>query len=163
MNGKMNYVSNAKNIAEVILYLSGSCITPKKLQKLLYISYSMYLVLNNNSAYEKQNNRLFENNFEAWAHGPVLPQIYAKYREYGMNRINTSTTNIEQFGLKPETISFLGNIMSIFDKYQAHELEEFTHKQSAWINARKGTDKFGICKTKILDKDIYEDYCKYVS
>ena len=80
-----------------------------------------------------------------------------------MNRINTSTTNIEQFGLKPETISFLGNIMSIFDKYQAHELEEFTHKQSAWINARKGTDKFGICKTKILDKDIYEDYCKYVS
>ena len=163
MNGKMNYVSNAKDIAEVILYLSGSCVTPKKLQKLLYISYSMYLVLNNNSAYEKQNNRLFENNFEAWAHGPVLPQIYAKYRDYGMCPITTSLTSLEQLNLSSEIISFLGDIILIFGNYEAYKLEEFTHKQSALINSRKGTDKFGICKTKILDKDIYEDYCKYVS
>ncbi|MDT2255436.1 DUF4065 domain-containing protein [Paenibacillus larvae] len=51
----------------------------QKLQKLCYYAYSFYLAI-----YEK---KLFDDNFEAWVHGPVNPQLYTEYREYGWQEI----------------------------------------------------------------------------
>ena len=52
---------------------------PLKLQKLLYfaqgISYCFY------------DQSLFEDELEAWVHGPVNSNIYFKYRDYGYNPI----------------------------------------------------------------------------
>ncbi|MDT2260632.1 DUF4065 domain-containing protein [Paenibacillus larvae] len=31
--------------------------------------------------------KLFDDNFEAWVHGPVNPQLYTEYREYGWQEI----------------------------------------------------------------------------
>ena len=33
---------------------------------------------------------LFEDDFEAWAHGPVLPKVYKEYKDYGLNELPSS-------------------------------------------------------------------------
>ena len=43
----------------------GDAITPLKLQKLLYFAQGNYLA--------KYNMPLFDEDFEAWIHGPVIP------------------------------------------------------------------------------------------
>ncbi|WP_336507207.1 Panacea domain-containing protein [Paenibacillus larvae] len=54
--------STVYDVAKAFLHLES--MTPKKLQKLCYYAYSFYLAI-----YEK---KLFDDNFEAWVHGPVI-------------------------------------------------------------------------------------------
>ena len=58
---------------------AGDSITHLKLQKLIYYSQAWSLALNGIA--------LFEEDFEAWAHGPVIPEVYQEYKEYGFNAL----------------------------------------------------------------------------
>ena len=68
-----NAVKDVYEIAKWFLHTEP--MTHKKLQKLLYFSYGIYLAQNNENC-NKLNNSLFKNKFEAWVHGPVDPKIY---------------------------------------------------------------------------------------
>ena len=152
-------VCNVEDIADTLLFLSPCCITPKKLQKLLFISYGMFLVIENDE-YSNNLKKLFKNEFEAWAHGPVVPRIYRKYKNYGMSPICTPSNFIPN--IDTNIIKFLDEILMIFGKYKAYQLEKFTHSQSAWQKARAGVDDLGICNQKISDQDIFDSYKNYV-
>ena len=54
-------------------------ITNLKLQKLLYYAQGHYLA--------EQNTPLFNENFLAWEHGPVIRKIYDKYKTNGAKGI----------------------------------------------------------------------------
>lgn len=60
--------------------------TPKKLQKMLYYCYSWHLALTaeNGDVDEILSSRLFDAKFEAWAHGPVIREIYLEYKKIGI-------------------------------------------------------------------------------
>lgn len=54
-------------------------LTNKKFQKLVYYAYAWHLVFNNET--EDENSvKLFENEFEAWVYGAVIPGLYDKYK-----------------------------------------------------------------------------------
>ncbi|MDT2240776.1 DUF4065 domain-containing protein [Paenibacillus larvae] len=53
--------------------------TQKSCKSLSATMPTLYLAI-----YEK---KLFDDNFEAWVHGPVNPQLYTEYREYGWQEI----------------------------------------------------------------------------
>ena len=55
-------------------------VRPMKLQKLLFFAYGWYA-----GTAEK---RLFEEEFEAWPYGPVIPEVYRRYRRYGAEEID---------------------------------------------------------------------------
>ncbi|MCL2045710.1 MAG: DUF4065 domain-containing protein [Oscillospiraceae bacterium] len=57
----------------------GVELTNLKLQKLLYILYASY--------YNKTNNALFSNRFEAWQYGPVLSDVYNIFKTESSNQI----------------------------------------------------------------------------
>ncbi len=59
---------------------AGDSITHLKLQKLLYYAQAWSLVLKGKS--------LFEEDFEAWAHGPVLPSIFEQYKNMGFQALS---------------------------------------------------------------------------
>jgi uncharacterized phage-associated protein len=61
---------------------AGDSITHLKLQKLLYYAQAWSLALNGIA--------LFEDDFEAWAHIPVLPKVYQEYKDYGLNDLPSS-------------------------------------------------------------------------
>ncbi|MBQ8473038.1 MAG: DUF4065 domain-containing protein [Bacilli bacterium] len=78
-------VSDIKLIVNWFLY--HQAMTHKKLQKMLYFSYGIYLAEYNKSD-SKINDVLFLNHFEAWAHGPVDPYVYQIFKNYGISLIS---------------------------------------------------------------------------
>lgn len=135
--------------------LTQQSMSPKKLQKMLYYSYSWVLTLNNEDS-EKIENRLFEDDFEAWVHGPVIRSIYEEYREFGYNDIVTE--NSETVEISGDVLDILTQVLEIYGGYNGNELESITHQEKPWIEARSGFGPLDSCKVQISDKTIYETY-----
>lgn len=116
-----------------------------KLQKLLYYAQSYSLALNDKP--------LFNEKFEAWTHGPVIPIIYQKYKNYGSDGIK----EYDDVSLDLDTEKLLLEIYDVFGKYSAWGLRELTHSEYPWINAYER-------KTLVNEKDMKECFKeKYVN
>ena len=61
-------------------FLSKEAMTPKKVQKLCYYYKAWGLAL-------YDTDFLPDAVFQAWVHGPVCPELYRRYKEYGWNDI----------------------------------------------------------------------------
>lgn len=140
-------------------FLSKSSMTPKKLQKILYFSYSWYLAIMNDNK-EHLTIKLFENNFEAWIHGPVDSSIYSEYKKYGADRIpklDGITNNIQE-----EDMEILDEVWDVYGKYTANQLESISHQHDPWRITRETNDcsSFDWCNASIPDDIIFNYYTK---
>lgn len=103
----------------------GDNITNLKLQKLVYYAQGFHLAL--------FDEPLFEEPIEAWAHGPVVPELYQIYRDHKANPIPTP----EEFD--PEVIeeavrSLLEDVFGVYGQYSAWGLRNLTHQESPWTD-----------------------------
>ena len=130
---------------------SGSTITPLKLQKILYYAQGYHLAY-----YDKE---LFSEDFQAWAHGPANEDIYEKYKEYGFNSIPSPIEEIPE--IEDSECDFLNDIWQTFGIYDGKYLEEQTHKEKPWIDARKGYAPGEKCQV-IISKDSMKEFFKSV-
>ena len=131
-------------------------ISPKKLQKLVYYAYAWVLTLLNEDR-DHLDNKLFDDHFEAWVHGPVILLLYAEYADYGFGSIDEKP-DVPVFTEDVENV--LEQVWDIYGKYSANELESMTHQEDPWINARKGLSPLQKGKNTISDKDIFDYYIK---
>lgn len=125
-------------------FLTISSMTQKKLQKLCYYAQGWYAGLT--------GEKLYQNELQAWIHGPVSPELYDAYKEYGYNEIPKNSeviTNIELKGLVEQ-------IYRIYGKLDGDELETLTHKETPWKNARKDLDSWVPSNEKIKFSDMQE-------
>lgn len=105
------------------------CLTPMKLQKLLYFTYGVYAA--------KTGTPLFSENFEAWQYGPVLSSVYQEFKSFGSNIINKYATDAEgnAYALKldipeyKELGEIFGTICGKFAKISGLELSKLTHEK----------------------------------
>lgn len=98
-------------------------ITNLKLQKLLYYAQGSYLAM--------FDEPLFEESIEAWRHGPVVPQVYHKYKHFGSNGINEPDEDYNtNFDMKTE--SLLREVYDTFGIYSAWKLRDMTHQETPW-------------------------------
>lgn len=147
---ELNIFSVANFFLNIVDRDSGSSITPLKLQKILYYAQGYYLALN--------NKELFKEDFQAWAHGPANPDIYNKYRDYKFGII--TAPSIEEIpNFNDEIVNFLYSIWESFGIYDGKYLEELTHKEKPWIEARKGFEPGEKCD-KIISKKSMKEYFK---
>lgn len=102
---------------------AGDTISNLKLQKLVYYAQGYHLAI-----FDKP---LFNEQIEAWMHGPVVPELYQKFKAYGQGAI-ASVESIDLVHFNEETISFLDEIYSIFNQYSAWTLRNMTHEESPW-------------------------------
>lgn len=102
---------------------------PLKLQKLLYFAQGISFCF--------QDEPLFDDDFEAWVHGPVIPTIYQEFKEYGYNPISIDYSLPE---LDPKALEILNYVKDHYAKYDGKFLEEMTHHQEPWLYARSGLD-----------------------
>jgi uncharacterized phage-associated protein len=103
---------------------TGSFISNLKLQKLVYYAQAWHLALHDNP--------LFEEDFEAWVHGPVIPSLYQKYRSFGWQPISKDVAPE-----LPNNISqFLDEVAEEYFACDAYELEQMTHAEDPWNLAR---------------------------
>lgn len=121
----------------------------KKLQKLCYYVYSIYL--------SRYGEKIADVSFEAWVHGPVSPEIYQSYKNYGWNDIPIYTGSID---ISDEIYNRVSDIINKYINYSANELEDMTHREDPWRNARSGCEKYDSSNNVIKDEDIVKYYLK---
>lgn len=119
--------------------LAGDEITNKKLQKLLYYVKAWGTVYFADG--------VIEDDFEAWIHGPVCPEVYREYKQYGFNAIamyrNEEEANeaIVKFREECGDSDKVDMIDAVFNKYAqltSLQLELLSHQEAPWIEAREG-------------------------
>jgi len=120
--------------------LAGDGLTNKKLQKLLYYVKAWGLVYFEDG--------IIDDDFQAWVHGPVCPEVYNAYKSYkfGLIQSDMSEENackiVNFFGAENHlNQDKLDLIDSVFDKYgqmTSLQLELLTHQEEPWKEARKG-------------------------
>lgn len=139
-------------VVDYILYLSDD-ITPLALQKILYYCQAFFKVF---YGYD-----LFENECEAWVHGPVYPEIYHRFKDYKYHQINSDFSEFKS-GLDEKEQFFIGLIMRDFGCYSGKILERMTHCEKPWIETREGLSEHQKCR-KVIDKSLIESYFVDVS
>ncbi|MDD5189933.1 MAG: DUF4065 domain-containing protein [Dehalococcoidales bacterium] len=102
------------------------------------------------------NEPLFPESIEAWAHGPVVPDVYHNFKAYGSNTISPENVDFEIFN--DDLKEFLNEIYSEFGQYSAWKLREMTHDEPPWKNAYK-EDVPGI---EISHKSLVDYFSQFV-
>lgn len=136
-------------------FLNKQSMSPKKLQKLLYYAYSWGLVFLNDDK-DNLENKLFEANFEAWVHGPVIRSVYARYAPFKFQDIEKRDSAVEPL---PEDIEdILLQVINAYGEFNGNQLENLTHSELPWIEARGNCLPMDSCQTVISDKTIFTYY-----
>lgn len=135
--------------------------TPKKLQKMLYYCYSWHLALTaeNEDPDEILSSRLFDAEFEAWAHGPVIPEVYNAYKKNKHTVIEESGIDIDvNECLNEDEIDSIEQVIEVYGEFNGNQLEQISHLEKPWISARGDAKPLDICTNKIDDLSIYSFY-----
>lgn len=133
-------MASAIDVAAYILELVGS-VTTMKLQKLVYYTQARYLVMNGNP--------LFSNRIEAWANGPVAPDLFhAHSGKYMIGRGSLGSMGSSS-ALSESQRKAAEKVVELFGSYSGEQLRELTHNEAPWVDARKGYGPGDRCEVEI--------------
>lgn len=104
---------------------AGDSITHLKLQKVVYYAQAWALVL--------LTRPLFDEDFQAWAHGPVIESLYNEYKQHGWNAIPAPEETPE---FEEDVEDLLSEVWDTYGDFSAKHLERLTHQEAPWKDAR---------------------------
>ncbi len=131
-------------------------VTPLMLQKLLYFVQGLHLVF--------FGTPMFKEDCEAWIHGPVYPDVYNLFRDFKYNPIEDNRFAIlhDKFNeLTTKEKELIDLVIHSFGIYSGKTLEQITHNEVPWQQARKGYAD-GIYSHEILPKDSIKVYYEQI-
>jgi uncharacterized phage-associated protein len=137
-------------------FLWKESMSHKKLQKLVYYAYAWSIALLNDNS-ENIHFRLFNSNIEAWIHGPVIPELYQKYKCYGWSdipKIDDFDTSI----FETEVLDILEQVWAAYGSFSGNQLETISHREKPWLEARNGVPAYMATTNLISDKDMFIFY-----
>jgi uncharacterized phage-associated protein len=124
---------------------AGDDITHLKLQKLLYYAQAWHLA--------NYDVSLFDEDMQAWAHGPVVPTVWRIYKEFGWNPLPPERPPNIEAGLR----SYLEVVFGQYGGFTAKKLEELTHSEVPWREARGNIPPEAKCEN-VISKKTMRDY-----
>lgn len=142
------YINKLESAMKYLL-MQTSEITPLALQKLLYFAQGFHKAFT--------GEYMFEEDCEAWAHGPVYRNVYYKYRAYGYNPIEENDLTFEDIDVTDSEKELLDYIVLYFGCYSGKILENMTHSEEPWRLARRGL-KDWEGSDRIIEKKNIESY-----
>ena len=108
-------------------------VTPLALQKILYFIQGLY--------YSKYGIPLFNDNCQAWVHGPVYTEIYDMFRGFKYDPIDDPRFELlkgKSNDLNEKEREIINLVVNTFGMYSGKILERITHKEDPWKDAREG-------------------------
>lgn len=102
---------------------AGDLISNLKLQKLVYYAQGFHLAM--------YNVPLFSEIIEAWTHGPVVPELYHEYKQYGSGPI-PQPDNVDFSKYDDKTKKLMDEVYSVFGQFSAWKLRNMTHEEPPW-------------------------------
>lgn len=128
-------------------------VTPLALEKLLSFS--------NGVNYAVNGNQLILEESQAWAHGPVYPTVYNKYKKYGYKPIDNGVYSEHGWmvsKLSKEEIHAIDMVIRTFGLYSPKTMEMISHSQRLWQEKRLGYEENEACQEIIDENSIKEFY-----
>ena len=125
----------ADQIARFFLSLTDpedNDISNLKLQKLCYYAQGLCTAMRGLS--------LFSDRIEAWDHGPVVPNLYHAYKQYGSQPI-PAVTDFDAQQITAADRRALYDIYEYYGQYPAWRLRNMTHDEPPWANAAEKPNK----------------------
>ena len=140
-------MASVHDVAKYILRKKKS-LTTMKLQKLVYYCQAWSLAWDGKP--------LFEEDFQAWANGPVCVELYNMHK--GIFEVDSSLCkNYEPYKFTDEEIETMDIVLRDYGDEAPHYLSELTHKERPWIEAR-GKTPLGEASSNIISKEIMQEY-----
>ena len=122
-------MAKIKDVALYFLHLEsrhgGEGLSHLKLQKLAYYAQGFYVAL-----YGKP---LFEDDIEAWTHGPVIPALYQEYKHCSSSKIPYSE-NFKADSFSEDEMELIEDVFQEFGQYSAWKLRNMTHEEPTWMD-----------------------------
>lgn len=140
-------MASVLNVAQYVLSHLGE-MTTLKLQKLVYYCQAWSLAWDGKP--------LFNEDFQAWANGPVCPELFKQHKgRFIVNQNFFDDYKYDNFTKdEKETMDIVLNDLG--DK-SPQWLRDLTHSERPWKEAREGYAPGEICDN-IINKDTIQDY-----
>ncbi len=141
-------MANVFDVAKYILEKMGNT-TTMKLQKLCYYSQAWTLAWDDVP--------LFNEDFEAWANGPVCRELYNKH----CGKFNISSGMLlvgDSSNLTDEQKENINIVLKDYGDKEPYWLSGLTHSERPWQEARKGCKDGEACKNIIAKESMHEYY-----
>jgi uncharacterized phage-associated protein len=134
-------MANIFDVAKYILEKRGTMST-MKLQKLCYYAQAWALVWDDEP--------LFDEEFEAWANGPVCRELFLKTQgRYSVSAEDETGGNGDLTEDEKDTID---KVLEHYGEHNAQWLSQLTHMEEPWNNARIGVPA-GVDCNRIITKE----------
>lgn len=122
---------------------SADSISNLKLQKLVYYAQGVFLGL--------RGTPLFDDEIEAWQHGPVVPALYHEYKQYGSRAI-PRPMGFDPSIIDASTRAHLERVYCHYAQFSAWKLREMTHLEAPWVDA------YQRCQGSTIGKEAMMSY-----
>lgn len=138
----------AMDIAQYVINYSidiGKPVSNLKLQKLLYYIQAAFLV--------EKNTPCFADSIENWRHGPVVPEVYQKYKKYLYNdiadrqreyfeihiddnyNIRSNCIKFDNEKIEEEDKKLINKVVDSLSKFGPWQLVDKTHEEDPWLSS----------------------------
>jgi uncharacterized phage-associated protein len=114
----------AKYFVSLVDEEAGDSISNLKIQKLLYYAQGFHLAV--------YDTPLFNEAIKAWVHGPVVPQVYHQYKDFGAGPILVEKVNLDEYPAKVREL--LDEVNNVYGQFTASKLRDMTHEEPPWKN-----------------------------
>ena len=136
--------------AKTLLSVTDARLTNLHIQKILYICHVFHLGRHNGKP-------LFDEIFEAWIYGPVLPDLYEEIRCFGAEPVDDMWWGLALPQLETSEYKIIKDIGTLLAKKSGGQLVAITHHpQGAW--AKNYNPRFKHIRIPL--KDMEEEYQK---
>lgn len=126
-----------------------------KIQKLLYFIQGFHMGILKAS--------LFDEDFEAWVHGPVVRNLYTHLKRNDIlmyqviEKVPEANTEAILCNLDDEQRELVDDVLKYYSKKTAEDLERMSHRTKPWIKTRGNTPHGDRC-TDIIPKRMMKQY-----
>lgn len=128
-------------------FLHKKSFTHKQLQKLCYYAQAWHCAL--------LDKPLFDEEFQAWIHGPVCPALYALYAECGWQPIKKRDGKAPKF--HSDSLQLLNSVYRTYAKLNGAQLEALTHSELPWKKTRGDLEPYEP-SNKIIPLDLMRNF-----
>lgn len=130
-----------------------------KLHKLLYYTQAWRLAFGKGP--------LFSERFQAWIHGPVCRPVYDRYAGAKTMYSSLDMKDIDaEFNpeiLTPEERAHIDAVLEVYADFSGDQLEEMTHQEAPWLEARDGVPSSSRSETLILEGTMQQYYAARIT
>lgn len=141
--------TTAREVADFFLSFAhehGDNLSNLKLQKLVYYAQAWFLAL--------CDAPLFDEDFQAWVHGPVCVPLYHDFKQYSWHPI---MENPNMPMLDGDVREHLEEVYSVFASFSAYDLENMTHEEAPWLEAR-GELPIDEASTNVISREMMQAF-----